>query len=196
MENAQGPISTRKEDQTGFRIKTGIIDTGADRKAVDYFSCDCIHDDHLRLIAATDKQAFLLSVISETGRHLRHADGKALFDLQRLWIEDHYLGGVFAVDINKTISSDDRLFTITLHFYRPDNFAGRGVEGSDIVRAMIIGEYALRSRIVIDAVRPLADIDFLDELQRGRVEHRDLILPAVAGESMFESRSNRDPVDP
>src|SRR5436309_8177935 len=28
--DAQGPISARKEDQTGFRIKSGIVDIGAD----------------------------------------------------------------------------------------------------------------------------------------------------------------------
>src|SRR5215475_11780795 len=188
MIDAQGSISTRKEDQPGFRIKTGVVDTRSNRKAVDYFPCSGVHNNHFGLIAATDKQAFRLGVISQTGRDFRHSDGKALFDLQRLRIEDHYLCGVLAVDINKTVASDDGLFAITFHFHRPYNIAGRGVEGGDVVRTVVIGEHSLRPRVVVDAVGPLADIDLLDELQRRGVEHRDLVLPAIAGESVLKIR--------
>src|SRR5262249_34189057 len=155
----KGSVSTRKEDQTGFRIKTGVVDTRPNRKAVDYFSCIGVHDDHFGLIATTDKQALRLGVISKTGRGFRHPDGKALFDIQRLRIEDHYLGGFLAVDINKAIGSDDRLFTITFRLHRSYDIASRGVDGGDVVRTMVIGEHSLRPRIVVDAVRPLADVD-------------------------------------
>src|SRR6266508_5466957 len=195
MIDVQGSIPTRKEDQTGFRIKTGVVDTRSNRKAVDYFPCIGVHDDHFGLIATTDEQAFRLGVISQTGRNFRHPNGKALFDLQRLRIEGHHLCGVLAVDINKTVASDDRLFAITIHFHRPYNIAGRGVEGCDVVRTVVIGEHSLRSRIVVDAVGPLADFDLLDDLQRRGVEHRDLILPAIAGEAALEVRCDRDTVD-
>src|SRR5262245_42553781 len=164
MIDVQGSISTRKEDQTGFRIKTGVVDTRPNRKAVDYLPCSSVHDNHFRFITATDKQAFRLGVISQTSRNFRHLDGKALFDLQRLWIEAHHLCGVLAVDINKTVASDDGLFAITIHFHRPYNIAGRGVEGCDVVRTVVICEHSLRPRIIVDAVGPLADIDLLDDL--------------------------------
>src|SRR5262249_51715571 len=142
----------------------GVVDARSNRKAIDYLPCIGVHDDHFWFIAATNKQAFRLGVISKAGRCFRHPDGKALFDLQRFRIEGHYLGGFLAVDINKTVGSDDRLFAVALHFHRPYDIAGRGVDGADIVRAMIIGEYALRGWLVVDAVRPLTDIDFFDEL--------------------------------
>src|ERR1700730_115573 len=55
VENTQGPITARKEDQTRSWIKRGIVDTLTDRKARNYFPCGGIHHNHLRLIAATDK---------------------------------------------------------------------------------------------------------------------------------------------
>ena len=59
---------------------------------------------------------------------------------------------------------------------------------------MIVSEDALRGRVIIDAVRSFPDIDFLNQLQCRRVEHRNFIFPAVAGEPMFEFGSNRYPV--
>jgi hypothetical protein len=41
---------------------------------------------------------------------------------------------------------------------------------------------------------PFADIDFLDEVQGGRIEHRHFVLAAVTRESVFELRRDRDPV--
>src|SRR5262245_36761284 len=60
---------------------------------------------------------------------------------------------------------------------------------------MIVSEHAFRARIVIDSVRSLADVDFVDELQRRWIEHRNFVLAAIAGESVFELRSDRDAVN-
>src|SRR6185369_16462794 len=51
---------------------------------------------------------------------------------------------------------------------------------------MIVCEDALRSRIVIDAIRSAPDVDLVDELQRCWIEHRNFVLSTVAGESVFE----------
>src|SRR5262249_25478878 len=60
---------------------------------------------------------------------------------------------------------------------------------------MIVGENALGAGIVVDAIRSLADIDLIDQLERVRIEHRDFVLAPIAGESVFEFRSNGRPVN-
>src|SRR5437588_12218909 len=59
------------------------------------------------------------------------------------------------------------------------------------MRTMIIRKHALGAVIVVDAIRTSAHIDLLNQLQRGRVEHRDFVLAAVAGEAVLESGSDR-----
>src|SRR4026209_1475378 len=60
---------------------------------------------------------------------------------------------------------------------------------------MIVSEDALGAGIVVDAVRSFTHVDLVDELQRRRIEHRDFILAAVAGEPMLELRSERHAVN-
>src|SRR6267143_470731 len=95
-------------------IKTGVVHTSANRKAVNYFSVRGIHHHHLRFIPAADEQAVSLGIVGETGRPLRHSNGEAIFYFQRLWIEDDHFVSIFAVDVDKSILADDRLFTIAL----------------------------------------------------------------------------------
>src|SRR6266566_4513437 len=165
MEDAQGAVAAGKEDQTSAWIKGGIIDAPADREAIYYFSRAGIHHNHLRLLAATDEQAVRFSVIGKTGRGLGHADGKTVFDLERFRIEDDDLGSVLAVEIDKTVLADDSLFAVAAHLHRADDVTGRGIDGADIVRAVIICVHAFRALVVVDAVRALAYIDLLNELQ-------------------------------
>ena len=63
------------------------------------------------------------------------------------------------------------------------------------MRTVIIGEHALGTWVVINAVRPLANVDFLDELQGRWIKHRNLVFPAITGESVPEIGCNRDPMD-
>src|SRR6266496_198842 len=60
---------------------------------------------------------------------------------------------------------------------------------------MIVCEDSLRAVVVVDPIRSFPNIDFLDELQRHRIYHRDLILPAIACESVLEGGSYRDSMD-
>src|SRR5437879_3023384 len=161
----------------GAWVKTGKVDTGSDREIGNHLPRARIHHYHLRLLAAADEQAVGLGVIGETGRSLRNPDRKAVLHLQRFRVEHDYLVGVLAVDVNKDVGADHRLFAVALRFDRPNYIASRRIDSADIVRTVIIGEYALGPRIVIDPIRSLADIDFLDELQGSRVKYRNLILP-------------------
>src|SRR6266850_1953216 len=176
MEDAQGSISTGKEYQTGRWIKRSVVDTCANWKAIDDLTGLGIHYNHLRLVPTTDKQTLRLCVVGETGWDFRHADGKAFLDLERLRIKHHDLAGLFAVDINKTISADYRLFAIALNLHGAYHVASSGIDSADIVCAVIVGEDALRALVIVDAIRPFTYIDLLDQLKRRRVEHRDLIL--------------------
>src|SRR3989442_6586625 len=173
------------------RIKTRVVHTSANRKAVNYFSVRGIHHHHLRFVPAADEQAVSLGIVSETGRPLRHADGEAIFYFQRLWIEHDHFVGIFAVDVDKSILADDRLFAIALHRHSADYVTARCIDGRDVMRTVIIREYALGSGIVVDAVRASAHIDLFNELQRSRVKHRDFVLAAIAGEAVLESGSDR-----
>src|SRR6266478_615608 len=195
MEYAQGPISTGKEYQTGGWIKRSVVDTRANGKVIDYLTGLSIHHNHLWLVPTTYKQTLRLCVVGETGWDFRHADGKALLDLERLRIKHHDLAGLFAVNINKTIGSDHRLFAVTLNFHGAYYVSSSGIDGADIVCTVIVGEDALCALVVVDAIRPFAYIDLLDQLERRRVEHRDLILTPIAGESVLESRGDRNPMD-
>src|SRR5262249_54000763 len=161
----QGSVSAGKEDQTRARIKAGIVDAGADRKTVDHFSAGGIHYHHLRLVAAPDKEAIGFGVIGQSRRHLGDPDGEALFDFQRFRIKYTFFGGVFAVDIDQPVGADYGLFAVALRLYGSDYVAGGGIDCGDVVRAMIIGEHALRAGVIIDAVRASADVDFLDKLK-------------------------------
>src|SRR5204863_9768363 len=64
----------------------------------------------------------------------------------------------------------------------------------DVVRTVIVSEDALGPRIVVDAIRPLPHIDFLNKLEVRGIEHRDFVLAPIAGESVFEFGCNRDPM--
>src|SRR5436853_7321817 len=103
------------------RIKTAVVHTSANWKAVNYFSVRRIHHHHLRFVPAADEKAVSLGIISETGRPLRHADGEAIFYFQRLWIEHNHFVSIFAVDVDKSILADDRLFAIALRLHRADD---------------------------------------------------------------------------
>src|SRR6202040_2239258 len=105
----------------------------------------------------------------------------------RLWIERHDFVCVFAVDVDQAVS-DHGLFAVALSLHRTDYFAAIGVDGTDVVRSMIVREHPLRPRIVVDSVRSLAYINLLYKLQCRGIEHRDFILAAVAREPMFELR--------
>src|SRR6266446_6091821 len=179
----------------GQWVKTGKVDTGSNREVGNHLPRARIHYHHLRLLAATDEQAVGLGVIGETRRCLRNPDRKAVLHLQRFRVEYHDLVGVLAVDINKAVGADHRLFAVALRFDRPNYIASRRIDGADIVRTVIIGEYTFRTWIVIDPIRSFAYVDFLDELQSSRVEHGNFVLSPIAGESVLESRGNRDPVD-
>src|SRR6266851_3665222 len=192
--DAYGSSPARKEDQLGVRIETRIVHTHADRIAVDYLPGNSVHDDHLRLVTAADEEAVRLRVISQTRRSLRHTDRKTFLDFQGFRIERDYFGGVLEVDINDVISNHC-LFAIAFRLHRSYHFACLGIDGGDVVRAVVVGEHAFRFGIVVDAVRPLADVDLLDKCQGRRVEHRDLVLAAIAGEAVFESRGDRGPMD-
>src|SRR5437016_763361 len=120
----------------GAWVKTGKIDTGSDREIGNHLSRARIHHHHLRFLAATDEQAVGLGIIRETGRSLRNPDRKAVLHLQRLRVEYDYLVGVLAVDVNKPVGADHRLFAVALRFDRPNYVAGRRIEGGDIVRTV------------------------------------------------------------
>ncbi len=133
MINAQSSSSTRKENQFGVRIKTGVVDAGSDRIAVNYFSSCGVHHHHFRLVAATDEQTISLCIVGQTGRCLSHADWKTLLDLQRFRIEHDYLGSVLAVDVDKSIFADDCLFAIAFRRHRAHHVAGGCIDRRDVV---------------------------------------------------------------
>src|SRR5205807_9000184 len=134
----------RRYQRSGrVRIKTRVVHTSANRKAVDYFSVRGIHHHHLRFVPAADEQPVSPGIVSETGRPLRHADGEAIFYFQRLWIEHDHFVGIFAVDVDKSILADDRLFTIALHRHSADDVTARCVDGRNVMRTVIVLEHAL-----------------------------------------------------
>src|SRR5690349_2313494 len=51
---------------------------------------------------------------------------------------------------------------------------------------MIVGEDAFGAGVVIDPVRSFTDVDFVDELQRRWIKHRDFVFTTIAGETVFE----------
>src|SRR5262249_46734671 len=73
--------------------------------------------------------------------------------------------------------------------------AGRGIQRGNIVRAVIVGEDPLGAGIVIDPVGTFTDVYLVNELQRSRVEHRNLVLAAIAGKSVLEGGCDRGSVD-
>src|SRR5439155_5247794 len=185
--------AAREENQLRLAVESRVVYAPADRKTVNDFARGRVHNHHLRLVAATDKQSLGLCVICESGRSLSHADWKTIFHFQRFWIKDDDSIRVFAVQVNYPVG-DDRLFAIGFSLYRPHHLAGFRVDGGNIMRAMIVSEDALRGRVIVDAVRSFSDINLLNQLQRDGVKHRNFIFPAVAGEPMFEFGSNRYPV--
>src|SRR5262245_7856178 len=58
------------------------------------------------------------------------------------------------------------------------------------MRTVIIGEYALRAVIVVDAIRAFAHVDLLNQLERRRVKHRHFALATIAGEAMLGRRGD------
>src|SRR6476661_5346854 len=60
---------------------------------------------------------------------------------------------------------------------------------------MIVGKDAFGSRIIINSVWSFADIDLVNQLQRGWIEHRDFVLATIAGETMFELRRDSNTVN-
>src|SRR6185295_1477486 len=69
-----------------------------------------------------------------------------------------------------------------------------GVNRADVMTPVIIGKDAFGARIVIDSVWSLAYINLINQLQRGRIKHRDFVLATVAGETMFELRRDSNTV--
>jgi hypothetical protein len=88
------------------------------------------------------------------------------------------------------IFTDHGLFAIAFSLHCSHHFSGGRIDGADVVRTVVIGENALGGGIVVDAIRPLADIDFLDELQGRGIEHGNFVLAPVAGEAVLEFRCN------
>src|SRR5262249_47308778 len=107
-----------------------------------------------------------LGVVCQAGRDFGHADWKAALYLERFWIEYNYFGSVLAVDVDHAVGPDYGLFTVAFGFNGSGNVAGCGVDDGNIMGSMIVGEYALSARIVVNAVRASAHVDLLDELER------------------------------
>src|SRR5262249_47021083 len=141
-EHVQDSLPAREENQAVCRIKLSKVDARADRKAGDDFPRSGIHDRHQRFFAAANKQPIGLRIVSETSWDLRHADREALLRLQLLRIEPHAPGCALAVDAYEAICADSRLLAVSLCPNRADHLAGRRVDGSDIVRTVIIGKDA------------------------------------------------------
>ncbi len=195
MEDVQRPIAGGKENELGAWIESGIIDTRANWKVGNHFAGGRVHHNHLRLFASADKQTIRLGIVGETGGSLGYTNWKTLLDLQRLRIEHYHFSRVFAIDVDKPVGADNSLLSVAFRLHGAYNLAGLGVDRTDIVRTVVIGENPFRGWVIVDAIRPLADIDFLDELQGGWVEHRNFVLPAIAGKSVFEFRRDRDTVN-
>src|SRR5262249_6959519 len=84
--------------------------------------------------------------------------------------------------------------TVAVEFYSSDHRAGLRVNRRDVVRPVVVGEHAFGARIVVNPVGAFADVNLLDEFQRGRIEDRDLSFRPVAGDSVYELRRKSNPV--
>src|SRR5207248_3784198 len=100
MVDAQRAVTARKENQTSPWIESGIVDARADREAVDHLPSFPIHDDHLRLFAAADKQAVGIRIVREARGGGRDAEGKSLLHLQRFGIENYDFGSILTIYVN------------------------------------------------------------------------------------------------
>src|ERR1051326_3641250 len=155
-----------------------------------------IHDHHLRFASATDEQTVRYGVVSEACRSLCNADWISLLDGQGLRIESQYLGGVFQVDVDQAVTSNHSLLCVALHIYRAHHIPRRRINNRNVVCPVIIREYTLAFRFVVDTVRSLSDIYFLDELQTGGIEKRDLVLSSIACKTSLQSTCNPNPMHP
>jgi hypothetical protein len=90
-------------------------------------------------------------------------------------------------DVNQPIFAGDHAFAVAIDLRCADHIARGVVNGCDIMRAVVIGKYAVRLRVVIDAIAAFADFYLLDELEVSGIEHRDFVLLAVAGEAFLRS---------
>src|ERR1035441_535258 len=101
-----------------------------------------------------------------------------------LRIEGADLALVLGGDIDEAILTEPCALAVAADRYRSHNFSLGCVDDGDIVRAVIVGEDAISTRVVVDAVRPFANLNLLDQGKVSRAEHGNLVLLAVGGEAV------------
>src|SRR6185437_11219577 len=128
------------------------------------------------------------------GRRFRDSDRKSFLHLEGFRIEDNHLICVFKVYVHETVGNDRRL-AIAFDLHCAHNLTRLRVNRGDVVRAVVVSEDAFSAGIEINAVRSFTDFDFLNELQRRGIEHRNLVLTTVARKPVFELGSKRHTVN-
>src|ERR1017187_5454190 len=184
-------FSVGYEGEAVLRVPAGSVCAGASGKAGEHLGRWNI--EHLRcLVVAAYKNAIVLPVDCKSGRSGDAVQRNMALDFEGRRIEGADLALVFEGDIDEAILAEPGALAVAADRYRAHNFSLGCVDDGDIVRTVIVGEDAIGTRVVVDAVRPFADLNLFDQGKVSRVEHGNLVLLAVGGEAVAGRRGECD----
>src|SRR5579862_2459134 len=176
-------FSVGDEGESVLRVPAGSVCAGAGGKAGEHPGGWNI--EHLRgLVVAADKDAIVLPVDCKPGWCGDAFQRNVALYFEGLRIKGADLALVFEGDIHEAILAEPSAPTVTADHDRSHNFPLGCIDNGDIVRAVIVGEDAIGTRVVVDAVGTFADLNLLDQGKISCAEHGNLVLLAVGGEAV------------